>query len=190
MGHLYESEVKWRWKRILHLGEKRGVDRDREQQRRQKQRGKTGIDGGLTKEWYGSLCVWAVLCWAVHGAALTAEPKRSLIWHVWCGPAPTIQPFVVPPHWAAWQWCAKQQWQRGPTIRMANLLMHPRADSLTFLFTTQSGCEGGDRWENRERREEKKRRSFSFNHPVVSYPHSCCGLQDATLQACWFCLRQ
>lgn len=25
---------------------------------------------------------------------------------------------------------------------MANLLMHPRADSLTFLFTTQSGCEG------------------------------------------------
>lgn len=27
-------------------------------------------------------------------------------------------------------------------MRMANLLMHPRADSLTFLFTTQSGCEG------------------------------------------------
>lgn len=197
--------VSQRWngdeKRILHLGEKRRVGRDREHQRRQKQWGKKGIDGRLTKGWYGSRCVcvccavlcWAGLCSAVHGAALTAEPKRSLIWHVWCGPAPTIQPFVVPPHWAAWQWSAKQQWQRGPTIRMANLLMHPRADSLTFLFTTQSGCEGG-RDERRERGGKKKKKEtkccFSFNHPVVSCPHSCCSLQDATLQACWCCLRQ
>lgn len=125
-----------------------------------RQRARKGTDRGLTKEWYGSwnVCV-CVLCLAgqgVHGAALTAEPKRSLIWHVWCGPAPTIQPFVVPPHWAAWQWSAKRQWQRGPTIRMANLLMHPRADSLTFLFTTQHECERG-RDEKAEKGEKAKR---------------------------------
>lgn len=77
---------------------------------------------------------------------------------------------------------------------MANLLMHPRADSLTFLFTTQSGCEkGGEMREEREEGRGKKKETkccFSFNHPVVSCPHSCCGLQDATLQACWFCFRQ
>lgn len=54
----------------------------------------------------------------------------------------------------------------------------------------------GGRWEKRESREGEKKKQkkpkccFSFNHPVVSCPHSCCGLQDATLQACWFCFRQ
>lgn len=79
---------------------------------------------------------------------------------------------------------------------MANLLMHPRADSLTFLFTTQSGCEGV---EMREEGEEEKgggglkketKCCFSFNHPLVSCPHSCCALQDATHRGCWFCFRQ
>ena len=162
MGHLSESEVKCRCKKDSALGGKKSrVGRDREQQRRQEQWGKKGIDGGLTKAWYGSWCV-CLLCSTVHGAALTAEPKRSVIWHVWCGPAPTIQPFVVPPHWAAWQWSAKQQWQRGPTIRMANLLMHPRADSLTFLFTTQSGCKGGEMREGREEGRKKRNKMLFF----------------------------
>lgn len=133
------------------LGKKTEVERDREQGREQ-------IEGWQKSDMGAGMCV-CVLCSAgqgVHGAALTAEPKRSLIWHVWCGPAPTIQPFVVPPHWAAWQWSAKRQWQRGPTIRMANLLMHPRADSLTFLFTTQHECERG-RDEKAEKGEKAKR---------------------------------
>lgn len=50
------------------------------------------------------------------------------------------------------------------------------------------------REEGEEEREEKKKREtkccFSFNHPVVSCPHSCCALQDATHQGCWFCFRQ
>lgn len=137
-----------------------------------------------------SVCC-AVLDRAVHGEALTVEPERSLTWHVWCGPAPAIQPFVVPPYWAAWQWSAKQQWQRGPTIRMANLLMHPRADSLTFLFTTQSGCErDSDEKTERGRGKKQTKCCFSFNRLVVSCSHSCCGIQHATLRASWFCLRQ
>lgn len=124
------------------------------------------------------MSVWsALVCWATHGAALTAEPKRSLIWHVWFGPAPTIQPFVVPPHWAAWQWSAKQQWQRGPTIRMANLLMHPRADSLTFLFTTQSGCEEGGIDERTENGGGKRNKMLFF------FQSSCCILPTQWL---WF----
>lgn len=44
--------------------------RDREQQRMQKQGGKKGIDGGLTKGWYGSWCVCcAVLVRVVLGCA-------------------------------------------------------------------------------------------------------------------------
>lgn len=150
MGHLYESGVKWRWKKkrkekgSLCFGRK---SRDSEEQRKDRRlwmegwqkRGK-GCTGAAP---CAALRVGEGLCLAVRGVTLTAEPERSLIWHVWCGPAPAIHPFVVPPHWAAWQWSAKQQWQRGPTIRMANLLMHHRADSLTFLFTIQSGCEGG-----------------------------------------------
>lgn len=88
---------------------------------------------------------------------------------------------------------------------MANLLMHPRADSLTFLFTIQRGCKrvegrwgvgwggGGvdERTENGGKGEKKETKCcFPFNHPVVSCPHSCCALQDATLQACWLCLRR
>ncbi len=46
---------------------------------------------------------------------------------------------------------------------MANLLMHPRADSLTFLFTTQSGCEGGERDERRERGGKKKKKKKKQN---------------------------
>lgn len=49
--------------------------------------------------------------------------------------------------------------KEGPTIRMANLLMHPRADSLTFLFTTQSRCE---RELRKEERKGKKNRMLFF----------------------------
>lgn len=45
-------------KKILHLGVKRRVSRDREQQKRQKQRGKEGIDGGLTKACAVLGCAW------------------------------------------------------------------------------------------------------------------------------------
>lgn len=69
---------------------------------------------------------------------------------------------------------------------MANLLMHPRADSLTFLFTAQSGNEGGERDERGAREEGRKINVvFSFNHAVLSCPHSCCALQDAAPKACW-----
>lgn len=51
---------------------------------------------------------------------------------------------------------------------MANLLMHPRADSLTFLFTTQSGCEGVEmREEGEEEREEKKKEKQNAVFPSI-----------------------
>lgn len=61
---------------------------------------------------------------------------------------------------------------------MANLLMHPRADSLTFLFTTQSGCEGVEmREEGEEEREEKKKR----NKMLFFLQSSCCILPTQLL---------
>lgn len=46
---------------------------------------------------------------------------------------------------------------------MANLLMHPRADSLTFLFTTQSGCEGeSDEKTERGRGRKKNKQNAVF----------------------------
>lgn len=47
---------------------------------------------------------------------------------------------------------------------MANLLMHPRADSLTFLFTTQSGCEGesDEKTEKAEKKKNKTKRNAVF----------------------------
>lgn len=60
---------------------------------------------------------------------------------------------------------------------MANLLMHPRADSLTFLFTAQRGCEKGCWGRDGVRAAVAgggAKCCFSFNHPVVSCPHKCC----------------
>lgn len=52
---------------------------------------------------------------------------------------------------------------------MANLLMHHRADSLTFLFTSQSGCKGGTD-ENRERGGKKKKETkFVFPSIILLY---------------------
>lgn len=117
----------------------------------------------------------SALCCAGHGCVLLGCAWRSTdcwaqtVTHMTCRcrPAPAIQPFVVP-HWAVWQWSAKQQWQRGPTIRMANLLMHQRADSLTFLFTSQRGCKGGTN-ENRERGGKKKETKFVFPSIILLY---------------------
>lgn len=52
---------------------------------------------------------------------------------------------------------------------MANLLMHPRADSLTFLFTTQSGCEGGDEKRERAERGKKKKQNAVFLSIILLY---------------------
>lgn len=71
---------------------------------------------------------------------------------------------------------------------MADLLMHPRADSLTFLFTTQGERERELRKE--ERKEKESRTLFvPFNHPGASCSDSL--LLSFTgrgffFQACWF----
>lgn len=65
---------------------------------------------------------------------------------------------------------------------MANLLMHPRADSLTFLFTTQSGYEGG-REETRERGGKEKKERKKRNKMLFFLQSSCCILPTQLL---WF----
>lgn len=184
MGPLHESGVKWRWGREAE--QQKWAER-REQQRRQRQWGwgRRGGEEGRRSYKEDARCAASGRGpgprSTVRGVTLTAEPERSLIWHIWCGPAPTIHPFVVPPHWAAWQWSAKQQWQRGPTIRMANLLMHPRADSLTFLFTIQSGYEGKEMRKRGEKREEEKK-TTKKKQMLFFLQSSCCILPTQLLR--------
>lgn len=65
-------------------------------------------------------------------------------------------------------------------MRMANLLMHPRADSLTFLFTTQSGCEGKEMREGVvEGWKIATMCCFSFNHSIAVCLRGCRALQGA-----------
>lgn len=57
---------------------------------------------------------------------------------------------------------------------MTNLLMHPRADSLTFLFTSQSGCEGWGGDGRRERvgkgrKKNKKKQNAVFPSIILLY---------------------
>lgn len=49
---------------------------------------------------------------------------------------------------------------------MANLLMHPTADSLTFLFTTQSRCERREL--RKEERKGRKHRTPFFLSIICS----------------------
>lgn len=56
---------------------------------------------------------------------------------------------------------------------MANLLMHPRADSLTFLFTTQSGCEGeSDEKIERGRGEKNKQNAVFLSIDLLYLAHT------------------
>lgn len=176
MGHLYESEVKWRWKRILHLGEKRGVDRDREQQRRQKQRGKTGIDGGLTKEWYGSLsvcelcCAWCSIdCWAQTVTHMTCLMWASPYYSALCGAA-TLSGVTM---------MCKAAVAKRANYKDGQSTYAPQSWQLDISIHHSEWMWGGDRWENRERREEKKKR----NKVLFFFQSSCCILPTQLL---WF----
>lgn len=71
---------------------------------------------------------------------------------------------------------------------MANLLMHPRADSLTFLFTAQSRCERREL--RKEERKGRKNRTLFFlsiiRSDLVQTVVVLYRVVWGFFQACWF----